>query len=115
MPCLKSQPLKILFVCSRNKKRSRTAEEIFKGHPQIHARSAGTEPSSRIKITEGLIGWADLILVMEKKHSTILFEKFPEAIASKKVHCLGIPDEFEFMDEGLINMLKAAVTGFVRT
>ena len=30
---------------------------------------AGTENGARIKITAGLVGWSDVIFVMEKKHA----------------------------------------------
>jgi len=111
---LKEEPLKLLFVCSRNQKRSKTAEQIFKDRPGILVKSAGTEPSARIKVTKGLIGWADIILVMERKHGANLRQNFPDLIDSKPVHCLGIPDEYEFMDEDLIAMLEAAVEGLKR-
>jgi predicted protein tyrosine phosphatase len=110
---LKSKFIKLLFVCSRNKKRSRTAEEIFKGRPGIQVRSAGTEPSARIKVTEGMIGWADVIVVMEKKHAAILQQDFPEALTGKQVRCLGIPDEYEFMDPDLVAMLGAATAELI--
>lgn len=100
---------KLLFICSRNKWRSRTAEEIFRGVPGYDVKSAGTEPGARIRVTEGLLGWADVIFVifvMERKHADYLREKFPEAIAGKPVHCLRIPDDFGFMDEDLIATLK---------
>ncbi|RYD74309.1 MAG: protein tyrosine phosphatase, partial [Sphingobacteriales bacterium] len=42
--------MNILFVCSRNKWRSATAETIYKNHPEHQVRSAGTEPSARIKL-----------------------------------------------------------------
>jgi protein-tyrosine phosphatase len=44
-----------LFVCSRNKRRSLTAEAIFKSHPVHSVRSAGTSESARVKISEPLI------------------------------------------------------------
>jgi len=100
-----SHPTKLLFICSRNKWRSRTAEEIFRNLPGYAVKSAGTEPSARIRITEGLLGWADHIFVMEAKHRAYLQSKFPEAIADKPVHCLNIPDDFEFMDPDLVTTL----------
>jgi len=36
--------LKLLFICSRNRWRSLTAEKIFDGANGIQARSAGTNP-----------------------------------------------------------------------
>lgn len=92
-----------------NKWRSRTAEEIFRDLPGYQVKSAGTEAGARVRVTEGLIGWADLIFVMEAKHRSYLQSKFPEAIAGKIVHCLNIPDDFEFMDPGLIAMLESAI------
>jgi predicted protein tyrosine phosphatase len=74
---------KLLFICSRNKWRSRTAEEMFRGRPGYSAKSAGTEPGARIRVTEGLLGWADVIFVMERKHADYLRERFADAIAGK--------------------------------
>ena len=58
----------LLFLCSQNKRRSLTAEKLFDGYNGHQARSAGTETNSRVKVTPGLIGWADSIFCMEKKH-----------------------------------------------
>jgi predicted protein tyrosine phosphatase len=104
-----TRPLKLLFVCSRNRWRSPTAERIFDGCGGIQARSAGTETGARIKVTAGHIGWADLIFVMEKKHLRRLQEKFPNELADKHVICLNIPDDFQFMQPELITLLQAAV------
>ena len=53
--------MNLLFVCSQNKRRSLTAEMIYDGVDGHHARSAGTEKNLRIKVTPGLIGWAEII------------------------------------------------------
>src|SRR5687768_4746888 len=90
-------PTKVLFICSRNRRRSLTAEQIFKSRPGIEVRSAGTQPSARIVVTEGLLGWADLILVMEKAHLRRLEERYSDLLAFKKVIALHIADEYEFM------------------
>jgi predicted protein tyrosine phosphatase len=97
---------KILFVCSRNKRRSLTAETIFKGEPAWDVRSAGTEESARIKVTAGQLGWADVIVVMEKRHKERLRQKYPEALAAKPCVCLFISDDYEFMDSNLIEVLR---------
>jgi predicted protein tyrosine phosphatase len=62
-----------------------TAERIFAGIPGIHARSAGTQPDARIVVTEGHIGWADIIFLMEKSHVNRLRRKFPES-SDKQAH-----------------------------
>lgn len=97
---------KILFVCSRNRRRSLTAEAIFKDSLEWEVRSAGTEAAARIKVTAGHIGWADLIVVMEKRHKERLRQKFSDALADKRCVCLFIPDDYEFMDPALIEILR---------
>jgi predicted protein tyrosine phosphatase len=99
--------VQILFICSRNKWRSRTAEELYRDFPGYIARSAGTEAGSRQRVTEGLLGWADFIFVMETRHRDYLRDKFPEAIAGKRLINLRIPDDYEYNDTELIGLLKA--------
>ncbi|MBE6874858.1 MAG: protein tyrosine phosphatase [Ruminococcus albus] len=105
--------MKILFLCSQNKRRSLTAEKYFDGYNGHQARSAGTENNSRIKVTEGLLGWADIIFCMEKKHVRRIKEKYPDTLSGKKVICLNIPDEYAYMDDDLIEALDSAVSGYL--
>jgi predicted protein tyrosine phosphatase len=110
---LKDQPIKLLFICSRNEWRSRTAEEIFKHLPGYAVKSAGTERSARIPVTAGLIGWADQIFAMERKHRDILRQRFPEAVVDRPIYCLDIPDDFTFKDPDLIASLQSAVSQYI--
>jgi predicted protein tyrosine phosphatase len=109
----KSPIQKLLFICSRNKIRSLTAEKLIAGLPLYQARSAGTQPSARVVVTEGHIGWADIIFCMEKSHLNRLRQKFPEALRDKTVVCLHIPDEYEFMQPELMDELCAKLTPHV--
>jgi predicted protein tyrosine phosphatase len=102
-------PKKLLFICSRNRWRSPTAERIFHGMDGLQARSAGTETGARVKVTAGHLGWADIIFVMEKKHLRRLREKFAGELTGKRVVCLNIPDEYQFMQTELVERLEAAV------
>jgi predicted protein tyrosine phosphatase len=104
---------KLLFVCSRNKIRSLTAEKLFEGIPLYQARSVGTQPGARIVVTEGHIGWADVIFCMEKSHVSRLRMKFPEALESKEVICLHIPDDYEYLAPELIEELRARLSPYV--
>jgi predicted protein tyrosine phosphatase len=105
--------MNVLFICSRNKWRSRTAETICK-NTQGHAfRSAGTENNARIQVTQKLILWSDIIFVMEKKHRDRLQEKFREALSEKEVIVLDIPDEYPYMHPELIEILKASVSPYL--
>ena len=101
---------KLLFICSRNRWRSPTAAQLFDGFEHCSARSAGTEPGARVRVSAGHLGWADLIFVMEKKHQRRLREKFPEELAAKPVICLNIPDDYGFMQPELVDLLYGVVT-----
>jgi protein-tyrosine phosphatase len=105
--------LNLLFICSRNQWRSPTAETIFKNKSGIQVKSAGTENSARIRVSEKMAQWADKIFVMEKKHKTRLIGKFPDATVDKEIIVLDIPDEYQYMDPELIEMLKASVEPYL--
>jgi predicted protein tyrosine phosphatase len=96
----------LLFICSANQLRSPTAEELYRNFPGYLAKSAGTDAGARQRVTEGLLGWADMIFVMETQHRDYLRRKFPEAIAEKRIVCLHIPDDYAYNDPELIELLK---------
>lgn len=106
--------MNVLFVCSRNKWRSPTAEKLFDGRDGLSARSAGTAASARIKVTEKLIRWADVILAMEKEHKARLIENFGPALDGKPIEILDIEDDYRYMDPELIAMLESTVTTVLR-
>ncbi|WP_346222182.1 protein tyrosine phosphatase [Paenibacillus macquariensis] len=56
---------------------------------------------------------SDLIFVMEKKHKRRLQEKFPNKLKNKQLICLDIPDEYRFMDDELIEILKSRVSEYI--
>jgi predicted protein tyrosine phosphatase len=101
---------KLLFVCSRNQWRSPTAEALFRQHARYEARSAGTENNARIKITAGHVGWADLIFCMERKHAARVAERFQAELGEKPLIVLRIPDDFEFMDPALVDLLRGELS-----
>lgn len=105
--------MNILFVCSKNKWRSRTAETIFKDTIPHNVKSAGTDDDARIKLNVKHLQWADLIFVMENKHRQIIKQKFHNIYQSEKTIVLHIPDEYQYMDEELISSLKYAVIPFI--
>ena len=97
--------MNLLFVCSRNKWRSPTAEKIFNGQKHF-AKSAGTEKSARIKVNSKHIIWADIIFVMEKRHKQRLIEQFDKFLLEKPLIVLEISDNYQYMDEELVSSLK---------
>jgi predicted protein tyrosine phosphatase len=105
--------MNILFVCSRNQWRSPTAEKIYRNHPNLSVKSAGTEPSARIKLTSKIINWADVIFVMEKRHKQRILEKFPVDMEEKQIIVLDIPDDYQFMDAELIEDITTKVNYYI--
>ena len=103
----------LLFLCSQNKRRSLIAEKLFDGYEGHQARSAGTENNAHIKVTARLLGWADIIFCMEKKHIRRIKEKYPEIVAGKKIICLNITDDYAFMDDDLCELLEAVVPEYI--
>lgn len=96
----------ILFVCSRNKWRSKTAETVFKDYADWNVKSAGTSKVAVKRINQDLITWADRIFVMEKKHREIIEDKYGRM--KDKISILYIPDDYQYMDDELIEILKSS-------
>ncbi|MEM7601920.1 MAG: phosphotyrosine protein phosphatase [Verrucomicrobiota bacterium] len=97
---------RVLFICSRNRWRSPTAEEIFADRPGIEVDSAGLSRDAEVLLSAEQVEWADLILVMEPIHRQRLNARFARYLKGKKVAVLGIPDRFQFMDEALVARLE---------
>jgi predicted protein tyrosine phosphatase len=101
---------KVLFVCSQNRLRSPTAEQVFSRRRDIEVDSAGTNNDADNPLTAELVAWADIIFVMEKTHRSKLQQRFRPQLKNARVICLDIPDEFEFMDPMLVRILEAKVS-----
>jgi predicted protein tyrosine phosphatase len=105
----------VLFVCSQNKLRSPTAEQVYAAHPGLEVLSAGTNSDAEVPLTGELVKWADLIFVMEKAHRSKVQRKFQKQLKTARVICLDIPDDYEFMDPELIRLLQAKVSRHLPT
>jgi len=99
----------ILFVCSRNRLRSPTAEQVFADWPGIETASAGLSPDAETPVIPELLAWADTIFVMERVHRARLSERFRPHLRHARVICLEIPDDFDFMAPALVRLLEAKV------
>jgi predicted protein tyrosine phosphatase len=104
---------RVLFVCSQNRLRSPTAEQVFSEHPGLECSSAGTNRNADTPLTSELVAWAEVIFVMEKAHRNKLTSKFRPQLVNKRVICLDIPDEYEYMDPALVRLLKVKVHRFL--
>jgi len=102
----------VLFICSQNRLRSPTAEQVFANRPGFEVASAGLNPEAETPVSSDLLEWADVIFVMERAHSNKLAKRFRPWLKDKRIVCLDIPDEFEFMDPVLVRLLEARVGPF---
>ena len=84
-------------MCSQNRLRSPTVEQVFSCRGDLEVDSAGTNHDADNLLTLDLIAWADMIFVMEKTHRGKLQRRFRTALGGKRVICLDIPDDYVFM------------------
>lgn len=101
--------MKLLFLCSRNHWRSPTAEAIYQNDPRVQVRSAGVSAAARTRVSEKALRWADVVCVMEHWQKKRLREDFPEVVGDLQIEVLDIPDDYEFMDPALIELIRERV------
>jgi predicted protein tyrosine phosphatase len=106
--------MRLLFLCSRNKLRSPTAEAVFGVYPEHEVDSAGLNDDAVQPLDAEQVRWAEIIFVMEPGHRRRLTQKFGKHLAGKKVVCLNIPDNYAFMDTALVVLLESRVTPHLR-
>ena len=105
--------MRVLFVCSQNRWRSPTAEQVFADYPGVECLSAGLNRDSETPLTPDLVEWSDLLFVMERAHRRRLATRFGPHVGGTRVVCLDIPDTYPFMDPALVALLRAKVTRFL--
>jgi len=105
--------MNILFVCSANKLRSKTAEDYFSEQNTEHViLSAGTNLKTCLKegttpLEEWMLDWADVVYVMEKKHKKEINNHTHKY--SKKIVILNIKDNYKYFQKELIDILEKKV------
>ena len=102
-----------MVVCGRNKRRSKTAEQIYRKNAKIDVRSAGLSPKSPSQISESKIEWSDAIMVMEDNQKNRINGQYRH-IELPPIFVLHIEDEFEFMDEELIELLEERIPNTIK-
>ena len=105
----------VLFICTYNQCRSPTAEHLFADAPGIKTKSAGLGSDAKIPLSFELLEWSDLIVVMEISHLKELSRRFGSPLRGKRVICLDIPDEYQYMDPVLVHLLRQKVTHLLPT
>jgi predicted protein tyrosine phosphatase len=78
---------------------------VFRGWPGLEVDSAGLAPDADTPLSADQVAWADLILVMENAHRRRLQSRFAGPLKGKRVVVLGIPDDYDFMQPELVELL----------
>ncbi|MGU7769175.1 low molecular weight protein tyrosine phosphatase family protein [Burkholderia sp. MR1-5-21] len=104
-----------LFICSRNRLRSPTAETIFAQWPGIETDSAGLAPDAETRVSGEQIAWAEIIFVMERTHKARLSKQFGADLKGKRIVCLDIPDQYAYMQPELVALLERKAGRFLRS
>ena len=103
-----------LFICSQNRLRSPTAEQVFSSWPEVETDSAGLGGDASVPLSPEQIHWASVIFVMEKAHRNRLQQRFRAHLNGKQVICLNIPDNYDYMQPELVALLEAKAGKFLR-
>lgn len=103
----------ILVVCGRNKRRSRTAEYVYKNDQRFGIRSVGLSPKSERQLKPADIDWADLILVMEQGQSTRISTTYRH-LELPDIEVLHIEDEYEYLQPELVDILTDRVESILQ-
>lgn len=104
---------RVLFVCSHNRVRSVTAEQVYRERPDLEVRSAGVAEHATIPLTAELFDWADEVFVFSKRQRKVIQERFRNAFASKPVVCLHLPDRFEDKSPRLVMRLTGKLAPYL--
>ena len=104
--------MNVLFICSANKDRSKTAEDHFSEiYTNYHFDSAGTNKKicnslGTNYIEDYQLDWADKIYVMENKHLMALQTIYGNAYYNK----VNIRDVYKYGSKELIDILEKSIT-----
>ena len=93
--------------------RSVTAENLYKDCQGIEVKSAGISTGALVRIDDQMMEWADIIFVMENTQKEFLIKNFKTYSPEKKIINLNIPDDYNYMDPDLIDILKTRVDNYL--
>ena len=109
--------MNILFICTANRDRSRTAELIFQQKfPVYRFRSAGinkylSERHGGVHVKKYMLDVADRIICAEKVHSDYILTKIDKKYIGK-IEILHLEDTEGFMSDQLIKVLESQFSLF---
>jgi len=95
----------VLFICGKARKRSPTAAALAADQLGFETDFAGLSNDADERLGAEQIEWAEIIAVMEKRQLSRLKQQFGSDLKGKRILCLDVPDNYEFMQPELISLL----------
>src|SRR5688500_18042842 len=99
-------PIRVLFICHYNRKRSATAERVFGKDPSLEVLSAGTSEEAMVQVNQRMLEWADLVFVMDGEQVQAMGKMSPGHAVLPNVVCLNTQDDYHFLDPALVAILQ---------
>ena len=112
--------MNILFLCTANIQRSKTAEELFRAANNNHQyKSAGlsekyVSKANSTLCTVEMLQWADQVYAFEKQHIERI-QKHTGDVYLPKITNLDIPDDYQYFQRELVLLLLGKVSRTLRT
>ncbi len=106
--------MNILFLCTSNIQRSKTAEELFRAANNNHQyKSAGlsekyVSKANSTLCTEDMLKWADQIYVFEQQHIDRI-QQYTGDVYLAKISNLEISDDYQYFQRELVLLLLERV------
>ena len=101
-----NDPIRALFICHFNRKRSATAERVFGKDPTLEVLSAGTSEEALVQVNQRMLEWADVVFVMDGEQVRGPRTHVSRPPGRRRVVCLNILDVYHFLDPELVTMLQ---------
>jgi predicted protein tyrosine phosphatase len=79
----------------------------------MSVRSCGLSDSSPRKLRVADLEWADVVFVMENKHRSRILGSMSNALCQTPLHVLDIPDDYQFMDPELVDLLQERIESYL--
>ena len=111
--------MNILFLCTANLQRSKTAEDLFRAANNDHEyKSAGlsykyVQKGNSTLCTEEMLQWADRVYVFEQKHVERIQTHTGDIFLPKIIN-LNIPDNYQYFQRELVMLLLEQLSQTLR-
>lgn len=110
----RNSPCSVFSLFARSVLGSPTAEHVFADWDNVETDAAGISVSAQVVLSPEQLDWATIIFVMEKSHRNKLSKKYKKYLNGKRVICLNIPDDYDYMDPVLVRLLTNKVGPFLK-